>query len=93
MIRAHARNFRALTKSWLRSMAKLLPAQSCLWKSPGAAALLGWLAASVFAEAPAAAQDVTQGIAGNPGAVDVEPGTGDLGRLILKTAIGMFAFG
>ena len=44
--------------------------------------MLGWLAASVFAEAPAAAQDVTQGIAGNPGAVDVEPGTGDLGRLI-----------
>jgi porin len=44
--------------------------------------LLGWLAASVFAEAPAIAQDVTQGITGNPGAVDVEPGTGDLGRLI-----------
>jgi carbohydrate-selective porin OprB len=57
-------------------------ARSDLLKSPGAAALLGWLAASVFAEAPAAAQDVTQGITGNPAAVDVEPGTGDLGRLI-----------
>jgi porin len=57
-------------------------ARSDLLKSPGAAALLGWLAASVFAEAPAVAQDVTQGITGNPGAVDVEPGTGDLGRLI-----------
>jgi len=63
-------------------MAKQLPAQSCLWKSPVAAALLGWLSASAFAEAPAAAQDATQGITGNPGAVDVEPGTGDLGRLI-----------
>jgi porin len=82
MIRAHAPNFRALTKSWPGSMAKLLPAQSCLWKSPGAPALLGWLAASLLAEGPAAAQDATQGITGNPGAVDVEPGTGDLGRLI-----------
>ena len=51
-------------------------------KSPVAAALLGWLAASVFAKSPAAAQDALQGIAGNPGAVDVEPGTGELGRLI-----------
>lgn len=82
MIRADARNVRVLTKSWSRSMAKQLPAQSCLWKSPVAAALLGWLSASAFAEAPAAAQDATQGITGNPGAVDVEPGTGDLGRLI-----------
>jgi hypothetical protein len=82
MIRAHACGVRVLTKSPSRSAAKHLGAQSCLWKSPGAAALLGWLAASVFAEAPAAAQDATQGIAGNPGAVDVEPGTGDLGRLI-----------
>ena len=44
--------------------------------------MLGWLAASAFAEAPAAAQEATQGIAGNPGAVDVEPGSGALGRLI-----------
>ena len=44
--------------------------------------MLGWLAASALAEAPTAAQDATQGIAGNPGAVDVEPGTGELGRLI-----------
>jgi porin len=44
--------------------------------------LLSWLAAAAFAEAPAAAQDATQGIAGNPGAVDVEPGTGELGRVI-----------
>jgi carbohydrate-selective porin OprB len=63
-------------------MAKLLATQCCLRKSPVAAALLGWLAASVFAESPAAAQDALQGIAGNPGAVDVEPGTGELGRLI-----------
>ena len=82
MFRAHARNVRVLTKSWSRSMAKLLPAQCCLRKSPVAATLLGWLAASVFAESPAAAQDALQGIAGNPGAVDVEPGTGALGRLI-----------
>jgi porin len=41
-----------------------------------------WLAGSAFAAAPAAAQDTTQGIAGNPGAVDVEPGTGALGRLL-----------
>ena len=82
MIRAHARGVRVLTKSPSRSAAKHLRARSDLLKSPGAAALLGWLAASVFAEAPAAAQDATQGIAGNPGAVDVEPGTGDLGRLI-----------
>jgi porin len=82
MFRARARNVRVLTKSWSRSMAKLLPAQCCLRKSPVAATLLGWLAASVFAESPAAAQDALQGIAGNPGAVDVEPGTGELGRLI-----------
>jgi hypothetical protein len=64
-------------------MAKLLPKQCCLRKSPdAAAALLGWLAASVFAESPAAAQDTLQGIAGNAGAVDVEPGTGELGRVI-----------
>jgi len=44
--------------------------------------LLGWLGASAFAEAPAAAQEATQGIAGNPGAVDVEPGSGALGQLI-----------
>jgi porin len=82
MFRAHARNIRVLTKPWSRSMAKLLATQCCLRKSPVAAALLGWLAASVFAESPAAAQDALQGIAGNPGAVDVEPGTGELGRLI-----------
>src|SRR5262249_10131045 len=50
-------------------------------KSLAAAALLGWLAAWAF-EGPAAAQSSTQGIAGNPGAVDVEPGSGALGRLI-----------
>ena len=44
--------------------------------------MLGWLGAFALAEAPAAAQDAAQGIAGNPGAVDVEPGTGELGRLI-----------
>jgi porin len=44
--------------------------------------LLSWLGALALAEAPAAAQDVAQGIAGNPGAVDVEPGTGELGRLV-----------
>jgi porin len=82
IFRAYARNVRVLTKSSSRSMAKLLPKQCCLRKSPVAAALLGWLAASVFAESPAAAQDALQGIAGNPGAVDVEPGTGELGRLI-----------
>ena len=57
-------------------------ARSDFFKSPGAAALLGWLAASALAEAPARAQEATLGIAGNPGAVDVEPGTGELGRLI-----------
>ena len=82
MIRAHARNVRVLTKSRSRNVAKLLPAQSSLRKSPVAAVLLGWLAASVFAESPAAAQDELQGIAGNPGAVDVEPGTGELRRVI-----------
>jgi carbohydrate-selective porin OprB len=82
MIRAHARGVRVLTKSPSRSAAKHLRARSDLLRSPGAFVLLGWLAASVFAGAPAAAQDATQGIAGNPGAVDVEPGTGDLGRLI-----------
>ncbi|HEV3190515.1 MAG TPA: hypothetical protein VGY54_08470, partial [Polyangiaceae bacterium] len=46
-----------------------------------AAALLGSLVASTF-QAPAAAQSAMQGIAGNPGAVDVEPGSGALGRLI-----------
>ena len=82
MNRAHARRVRVLTISWSRNVTKLLPAQSSLRKSPVAAALLGWLAASVFAESPAAGQDALQGIAGNPGAVDVEPGTGELGRLI-----------
>ncbi len=53
-----------------------------LLKSPSAAALLSWLTASALAEAPATAQQATLGIAGNPGAVDVEPGTGELGRLI-----------
>ncbi len=81
-VRAHARGFRVSGKSPPSNAAKPLAARSDLLTSPGAAALLGWLAASVFAEAPAAAQDVTQGITGNPGAVDVEPGTGDLGRLI-----------
>lgn len=57
-------------------------ARSDLFKSPSAAALLGWLAASALAEAPATAQEATLGISGNPGAVDVEPGTGELGRLI-----------
>jgi porin len=50
-------------------------------KSAAAAGLLGWLA-SAFAEAPAAAQEATQGIAGNPGAVDVEPGSGALGQIL-----------
>jgi porin len=53
-----------------------------LLKSPSAAALLSWLTASALVEAPATAQQATLGIAGNPGAVDVEPGTGELGRLI-----------
>jgi hypothetical protein len=55
---------------------------SCGKSAAAAAALLGWLAASAFAEAPAAAQEATQGIAGNPGAADVEPGSGALGQLI-----------
>jgi porin len=50
-------------------------------KFRAAAALLGWLAASVC-ETPAKAQDATQGIAGNPGAVDVEPGSGALGQFL-----------
>lgn len=54
--------------------------RSDLLKLRAGAALLV-LAALAF-EAPAAAQDAAQGIAGNPGAVDVEPGTGALGRLI-----------
>jgi porin len=81
MIRAYARGIRALTKSLARSVARLRRARSGLLK-PLVAALLRWLAASVLGEAPAAAQEALQGIAGNPGAVDVEPGTGELGRLI-----------
>jgi porin len=81
-IRAHACGVRVLTKSRSRIAAKPLAARSFVVKSLGAAALLGCLAASLLAEGPAAAQDVTQGITGNPGAVDFEPGTGDLGRFI-----------
>ena len=57
-------------------------AWSDLLKSRSAMAALGWVAASLSAEAPAAAQEATLGIAGNPGAVDVEPGTGELGRFL-----------
>ena len=82
MIRARARGVRVVTKSRSRGATKHLRARSDVLKSPAATALLVWLVASVFAKAPAAAEDATQGIAGNPGAVDVEPGTGELGRLI-----------
>jgi porin len=61
---------------------KRMGAWSGLPKPRSTMALLGWLAASLLAEAPAVAQDATQGIAGNPGAVDVEPGTGELGRFL-----------
>jgi hypothetical protein len=50
-------------------------------KLAAAAGLLGWLA-SAFAERPAVAQEATQRIAGNPGAVDVEPGSGALGQIL-----------
>jgi porin len=56
--------------------------QSDFLRSPATAALVALLVASGLAKAPAAAQEATLGIAGNPGAVDVEPGTGQLGRFI-----------
>ena len=62
-------------------MARRSLAGSDLVKFPAAAALVGSLAALVY-ETPAKAQDPTQGIAGNPGAVDVEPGTGALGQFL-----------
>ena len=68
-------------ESWARTVARRSLAGSDLVKFPAAAALLGSLAALVC-EIPAKAQDVTQGIAGNPGAVDVEPGTGALGQFL-----------
>ena len=68
-------------ESWARTFARRSLAGSDLVKFPAAAALLGSLAALVC-ETPAKAQDVTQGIAGNPGAVDVEPGTGALGQFL-----------
>jgi porin len=68
-------------ESWARTVARRSLAGSDLVKFPAAAALLGSLAALVC-ETPAKAQDVTQGIAGNPGAVNVEPGTGALGQFL-----------
>lgn len=68
-------------ESWARTVARRSLAGCDLVKFPAAAALLGSLAALVC-ETPAKAQDVTQGIAGNPGAVDVEPGTGALGQFL-----------
>ncbi len=47
-----------------------------------AALLFGWPAAP-RAETPAAAGEANAAIAGNPGAVNIAPGTGALGRLLL----------
>lgn len=47
-----------------------------------AAALLLALAASPRAQAQSPAEAAGPGIAGNPGAVDIQPGTGALGRLL-----------
>ena len=68
-------------ESWARTAARRSLAGSDLVKFPAAAALLGSLAALVC-ETPVKAQNASQGIAGNPGAVDVEPGTGALGQFL-----------
>lgn len=73
--------FKGAMESRASIVAKRSLAGSDLVKFPAAAALLCWLAGSVW-ETPAKAQDAAQGIAGNPGAVDVEPGTGALGQFL-----------
>lgn len=55
-----------------------------------AAALFIGLASSLRAQTPPAAEAASPAIAGNPGAVDVQPGTGALGRLLgLDAATGI----
>jgi porin len=57
-------------------------ARSGARKLPIAAALLVVLASSPHAQTPPTTEAASPGIAGNPGAVDVQAGTGALGRLL-----------
>ena len=82
MTELHAREAPGVTRTAARSTGMRRRARSPARTLLAAAVLLIWFADSPHAEPPASAGQVSLGIAGNPGAVDVQPGSGALGRLL-----------